>query len=624
MIMSWMDKNNMKNLNYAVIGNGRSAALVSDKGAIEWACLPEFDSASVFAKILDRNRGGSFEILVDDSYQIHQKYIRNTNIVITEFASEEGKFEVIDFMPRYKREFHRYVYPPDIIRYIRRISGYPRFSVRYDPRLMYSQFETEHKIIHNYIESYTINGVYESVYLYSDLPLEKILSGETMTAMDKHFFLLSYNQKLLDWSTERVYVEFQRTKVYWLNWVSHIHTFKKYDDEIKRSALVLKLLSYQRSGAILAAITTSLPETIGEVRNWDYRFSWVRDASMIITTLISIGLETAAEKFLKFIIDVFIYKGDEIQIMYGIRGERDLVEKELPWLEGYESSVPVRVGNAAYIQKQHDIYGVLLDVIYKYFELFKNTLENSEELWSLTTGVLRKVEKHWQEPDMGIWEFRSGKQHFVFSKVLCWVAFDRGVKIAQLLGRTEFIDPWSNLRDAVHNEIMENGWNEELQSFTQAYRNDNMDSANLLLASYDFVSPGDPMYVGTVMKIYEELNRDGLMYRYKNKDDFGEPRSSFTVCSFWMVKSLYQIGRKKEARAMFKNLLAHSNHVGLYSEDIDFKTKRLLGNFPQGYSHLALIDAAITLADMELDEEDELLSNLESHSRVPITGEYYE
>lgn len=603
----------MKNLNYGVIGNCNSAAIISEKGAIVWACLPEFNSPSIFAKLLDDKKGGSFEINVDSSYKITQKYIKNTNILLTKFTSGSNAFEVIDFMPRYKMDLNRYVYPPDIIRNIRHISGEPEISIIYDPKLSYAEHKTINKVHKEYIKSFTENSNYESIYLYSDLPFEKIINSEKIKIKGNHYFLISYNQKLLDMNNEKIYLEFQRTKVYWLDWVNRTINFKKYNDEILRSALVLKLLSFHKTGAILAAVTTSLPEIIGDVRNWDYRYCWVRDASMTITILTNLGHYHAAERFLKFIVDIIPFKDKEIQIMYGIRGERDLIEKELPWLDGYEKSSPVRIGNAAYMQKQNDIYGVLLDVIHKYFDLFKNTLENSEELWTIVRGLTRTVEKNWKDPDMGIWEFRSQKRHFVFSKVLCWVAMDRAVKIANILGKTDYLENWEKLKTEIKTEILEKGWNEELGAFTQAYENTNMDSSNLLMATYNFIKPDDPKYISTVLKIKEVLSKDGLMFRYKNQDDFGEQKSSFTVCSFWMVKSLYLIGRKKDAREMFEKLLTYSNHLGLYSEDIDFETKKLLGNFPQGYSHLALIDAAIVLSDMEINPDDELMHILESN-----------
>ena len=423
--------------------------------------------------------------------------------------------------------------------------------------------------------------------------------------------MISYNQKLLNQDIDSINLEMQRTKVYWLDWVNRTIRFKRYREVIIRSALTLKLLSFQNSGAILAAVTTSLPETVGENRNWDYRFCWIRDASMTISVLTKIAHYNVAERFLRFIIDVIPYKDEKIQIMYGIRGEKKLTEKELPWLRGYEGTKPVRIGNDAYRQKQHDIYGVLLDVIYKAFNLFSNDVTGGEDLWTVARTLVRSVERNWRKPDRGIWEFRSQNRHFVFSKVLSWVAMDRGVKLAKMLGQQNYVETWSKTRDIIEREIYRKGWNEKMGAFTQCYNNNDMDAANLLMANYGFIDPKDPKFVSTVERTQEELSRNGLMYRYKNKDDFGLPSSAFTVCSFWLVKALYQTGKQKEAVELFEDLLGLGNHLGLFSEDMDFESKRLLGNFPQGYSHLSLIDAATALTGTSVDENEAILNRIE-------------
>ena len=600
----------MNNLDYGVIGNCKSAALISKSGSLEWCCLPDFNSSSVFAKILDREKGGEFGFEVTADYNIKQKYLYKTNILSTEFSNGKDVFEVIDFMPRYKTG-KGYHCPPDLIRYIRPIAGKPKMKILYNPKLGYAQYETKNIIENAYIKSLTTGGVYESIYLYSNIDLKKILHKEEVEIKDDSYFLLSYNQKLLDLNTDKINLEYEKTKVYWLEWVDRTVHFSKYYGHIIRSALVLKLLTYQKSGAILAAVTTSLPETLHEVRNWDYRFCWIRDASMIIRILTDLEHYNAAERFLNFIVSIISYKDENVQIMYGIRGEKNLTEKKIDWLCGFEGSKPIRVGNAAYLQKQNDIYGVLLDVIYEYFYLFRNSLDNSEDLWTIVRSLVRTVEKNWKKPDTSIWEYRTQKKHFVFSKVLCWVAFDRAVKIARLLRKPSLASQWACTRDSIKEEVLKKGWNEKVKAFTQSYKSDDMDAANLLMATYGFIDYRDPKYVMTVRKIQKELCMEDLMYRYKNKDDFGKPQSSFTVCTFWMIKSLYKIGEKKEAKKMFEKLLQYSNHLNLFSEDIDFKTKRLLGNFPQGYSHLALIDVAITLSGQEIGEEDKMLHDLE-------------
>ncbi|WP_372755091.1 glycoside hydrolase family 15 protein [Labilibaculum sp.] len=603
----------MKNLNYGVIGNCRTAALVSEKGSLDWVCLPQFDSSSAFAKLLDKNKGGSFEILPENATNITQEYRKNTNILKTRFECVDGVFEVLDFMPRYVGEKNDYYMPPDVIRYFRLVYGKPRFRIKYDPQLDYARNETKNKSSQErFIKSYTTAGNYDSLYLYTSFMNEDVLNQEVIELVQDEFCQVSYNQKLLDQTLDRIYLKLQRTKTYWLNWSEKTKVLPRYNEEANRSALVLKLLSYQKSGAVLAALTTSLPETIGEVRNWDYRFCWIRDGSMVVKTLTQLGHFNVAKRYLSFIMDIIPKKNEKIQIMYGINGEKKLSEYELEHLAGYEDSKPVRVGNAAYKQKQNDIYGILLDLIHQHFELFEDSLEHSEDLWTIVRSIVKVVEENWKKPDKGIWEIRGKSLHFTFSKVMCWVAFDRAVQIATLLKRDYYIEKWTILRHLVKENIMKKAWSEKKQAFTQYYGSEDMDASVLLMESYGFINANDEKYKSTVLTIQKELEHDGLMYRYKNQDDFGTPKSAFTICSFWMINSLFKIGRKKEAKEKFDRLLTYSNHLGLFAEDIDFVSKRMLGNFPQAYSHLAIIETALNFSNTNFEEEDSLLDQLSS------------
>ncbi|WP_088655098.1 glycoside hydrolase family 15 protein [Geofilum rhodophaeum] len=602
-----MKKQCERSLNYGIIGNCRSGALVSDKGAIEWLCLPKFDSSSVFGKLLDEEKGGSFEILPETEAQISQKYDWNTNILITRFTCTDGIFEVHDFMPRYKLDNGNYYMPPDVIRYFKHIEGAPTFRITYDPRLEYSKHPTQIDIYKSFVKAQTAKGNYDSMYLYSSMNISNVVCRQLLTLTKDEFVLLSYNQKLLKQTVERSYTKLSRTKAYWLTWAERTTRFGKYNDAIARSALVLKLLSYQKSGAILAALTTSLPETVGEVRNWDYRFCWIRDASMVIKVMTSLDHYNLANDYLRFITDLLPEKDERIQIMYGINGEKKLTEETLDHLSGYCHSAPVRTGNAAYKQKQNDIYGILMDVIYQHFQLFSVTLEHSEELWTITRNMVRAVERNWKRPDKGIWEMRQNDRHFTFSKVLCWVAVDRAIKIASLLQQRDQAEAWMPLREKIKQDILTKAWNEEKQAFTQAYGVADLDASVLQMEFYGFIAGKDPQFVSTVKAIQKELGHKDLMFRYRNKDDFGEPSSAFTICSFWLVRALYMIGEEEEARKKFDQLLSYSNHLGLFSEDLDFETKRLLGNFPQAYSHLALIDTAMLLAGGKLSKEELLL-----------------
>jgi alpha,alpha-trehalase len=587
----------MNNLNYGVIGNCRSAALISDKGSIDWCCLPDFDSPSVFAKLIDNDKGGFFSIVVDDKYTISQKYIIWTNVLCTEYKSIEGTFEIIDFMPRYKLMGDDYFAPAEIYRYIKYISGAPSFKVRYNPVFNYAREEVSNITEDNYIRTYSMVTPTDCIYLYSSLNFNDILDSKEITITQHQFLLLSYNQKLIDIDIKRVYLEFQRTKVYWLNWTNRSKKYEKYNEEIIRSLLVLKIMSFQPTGAVLAALTTSIPETIGEVRNWDYRFCWLRDASMSIETLLKMGHYYSAERFLGYLKGILKSKNDSFQIMYGIRGERELTETELSHLDGYENSKPVRIGNAAFSQRQNDVFGYLLNVIYQYYEYFPGTLDEIEDIWEVVRNICRTISTHWEKPDKGIWEIRSEEKHYVFSKVMCWVAMDRAAKIAGALNKTYYAETWRGIANDIKEEVLKKGWNKELQTFTQTYCNSELDASLLLLAEYGFIEADDPKYKKTVIAVKNTLFHKGLVYRYINSDDFGKPASSFTICTFWLIQALFRIGMKEEARNIFENLLTCGNHLGLFSEDIDFDTKRLLGNFPQAYSHLALINTSTLFSE---------------------------
>lgn len=602
-----MTKECERSLDYGVIGNCRSGALISNKGAVEWLCLPQFDSPSVFAKLLDINKGGSFEIVPETEHTITQNYDGNTNILVTRFKCADGTFEIHDFFPRYKLDNGQVYAPADVIRFFKHLKGAPVVRFNYNPKLEYAQYDTKTIIHSTYVKSMTTKGDYNSVYLYSSMKISDVACSQPITITKDEFILISYNQKLLKQTVERSYLKLIRTKAYWLTWSDRTTRFGKYNEVITRSALVLKLLSFQKSGAVLAALTTSLPETIGEVRNWDYRFCWIRDASMVIKIMTQLDHYNLAHRYLKFITDLLPEKDERMQIMYGINGDKRLTEIELNHLDGYCGSKPVRIGNAAYKQKQNDIYGILMDVIYQHFNLFSVSLDHSEELWTITRNMVRAVQRNWQRPDKGIWEIRENNKHFTFSKVLCWVAVDRAIKVAELLQQTDPVSEWIKLRDKIKNDIMKNAWSEAKQSFTQAYHYEDLDASVLLMETYGFLSGDDPKYKSTVLAIQKELEHKGLMYRYKNRDDFGLPSSAFTICSFWLIKSLYIIGHKEEAIEKFDKLLSYSNHLGLFSEDLDFETKRLLGNFPQAYSHLALIETAMVLGGGKLSKEEQLL-----------------
>tara|TARA_B100000900_G_scaffold229630_1_gene195004 strand:- start:3357 stop:5144 length:1788 start_codon:yes stop_codon:yes gene_type:complete len=581
------------NLNYGIIGNCKTSALINEDSSIEWCCLPQFDSPSVFGKILDQKKGGSFKILCDNSYSIVQKYVDNTCILMTKFDNGSDAFELLDYMPRFQKENGVYYAPPEICRILKLVKGNPKLKVLYDPKLVYSIGRTNNYEKNDFIVSVVNEERYDTLYLYTDLNKKNILECSEISLDRDYFLTISYNEKINPPSLDHINLELERTKVYWLNWCFKTPTYKNYNSQILRSAMTLKLLTFEKTGAVLAAATTSLPETIGEVRNWDYRFCWIRDASMVIKVITKLGHVKIVKKFIDFILDIIPDKNEKLQIMYGINGEKMLTEETLDHLSGYENSRPVRVGNAAFIQKQNDIYGILVDAIHYQIEKYINENDKHEELWSIVKNIVWVVDNNWKMPDKGIWEFRQEDQHFTFSKLLCWVAVDRAIKISELIQGGKSAKKWKSLRSEIYNDIIENAWSNEKQAFTQSYGAEHLDASVLLMEPYGFINAKDTRYVKTVKAIERELSHEGLLFRYKNVDDFGTPSSSFTVCTFWFINSLYKIGEKEKSKLMFDKLLSYSNHLGLFSEDIDFKSKRLLGNFPQAYSHLALIDTAM-------------------------------
>lgn len=585
----------LENLNYGIIGNCKSAALVNNDSSIDWCCLPQFDSPSIFANILDDNIGGKFKIQCDPSYVLNQEYCKKTSILKTNFSNKINEFTVYDFMPRYKKDNNFFYSPPEIIRLFKLIKGKPIFKLIYDPRLLYSNGKTNNYIKKNFIVSVVNNKNHETLYTYTDFNKKKLLECEEITLEKDHFVNISYHEKIYSFDINDILFELEKTKVYWRNWCSKTPSYDLYNDQILRSAITLKLLTFEKTGAVLAAATTSIPETIGEVRNWDYRFCWIRDSSMVIKIFTKLGHKKIVKNFISYILNLIPDKNEKLQIMYGIDGQKDLEEKTLNHLKGYKKSKPVRIGNAAFFQKQNDIYGILMDAIHYQIIKFNDDNEKHEELWSIVKSIVWVVAKNWKLPDKGIWEFRNEDKHFTFSKVLCWVAIDKAIKVSDLIQNGISAKKWKPLRDEIFNDIMKNAWNDKIGAFTQSYKSNHLDASVLLMQPYGFIDADDDKYISTVKVIEKELLKNGLMFRYKNNDDFGSPNSSFTVCSFWLIDSLYKIGEQKKAIKMFDKLLSYSNHLNLFSEDIDFISKRLLGNFPQAYSHLALIDTAINL-----------------------------
>lgn len=490
-------------------------------------------------------------------------------------------------MPRYREE-NSFRYPVEIHRILRPLKGSPIVRISFQPRLNYARGETFIRLRPSVVTA--SNGL-ESLFLYSSLPLKDIVEERSILLEKDHFLLLAYHEKIeppsFDYSREM----FEKTKIYWETWSSHCRLPSLYPDAVLRSALVLKLMTYEETGAIIAAPTTSLPEIVGEERNWDYRYCWLRDASLMLEALKSIGHFEEARAFIHFLLKIFESKQTKVQIVYGIDGRTDLEEKTLNHLKGYKNSGPVRIGNHASQTQQNDIFGEMLNTLYLYF--FHYQFEKiTDEVWSLIKFLVNTAAKDWATHDAGIWEFRHKNVHFTFSKVLSWVALDRGIKIARQIGKDYACQRWQPVANTIHRDIEEKGWNPKQQAYTQAYGSPNLDASLLLMNRYGFIRKEDPRWVSTVLCCEEALVKNGFAFRYTGTDDFGRPKNAFIVASLWLAKALYTIGAKNRGRRLFEKILSCANHLDLLSEDIDPETGELLGNFPQAYSHMAVINTA--------------------------------
>ncbi|MBN2142887.1 glycoside hydrolase family 15 protein [Candidatus Woesearchaeota archaeon] len=583
-------------MDYGIIGNCHTCALVSKDASIDWFCYPEFSNPSVFAKVLDEKIGGSFSIQPVGEYTTEQSYVKNTNILETTFKAKQWCFKVIDFMPRYKKllgKGSKIIKGNQIVRIIERVKGKPEIMVTFDPKPGYAtkevDFVSEGKILLTKSEGLTLE-------LATSLSNDILLKREPFRLERSIYFAFGTIENPDSFSMARVRKLLTATRKYWQAWVSSLILPEQHRDMIIRSALALKLLTYSKTGAIIAAATTSIPEEVGSPRCWDYRYCWVRDAAYTVDALSKIGRLHEAKKFMDFMLER-VLNDDHLQIMYGIHGETKLREYELDHLSGYKGSRPVRIGNAAYNQDQHDVYGELIDVIYLYYVYYEFENKMPKRYWRFLTWLVNQIRFHWDKKDSGIWEFRGSMLHFTYSKLMCWVGVDRAIKLAQKYGKDDLVAKWIGLRDEIYADFLKNGYNEEVGAFTMYYGGKELDASMLHMTYHDMIDPKDPRVISTVKGIYEDLRQGHLVQRYKMKDDFGKSTSAFTICSFWMIDSLIAIGEIDKAKEIFEKLIKSANHLGLFSEDIDVETGELRGNFPQAYTHIALINTSILLSE---------------------------
>jgi len=584
---------------YGIIGNMVSAALIARDGSIDWCCLPRFDSPSIFAAILDDEKGGRFGIEPRSHFESSQSYLNDTNILQTVFQTETGTITLTDFMPCYRRTDGRLVQFNEIHRIAECTRGEIDLKVTFQPKPEYATVDPSLDIT-KYGVAVTGGGTH--VALSSSAPFKTFGDKATATVKlrrgDKAAFVLRHNSdRPLTGVINNSLNKLARTKAYWQQQAEGCVFSGPYRDYIVRSYLALHLLVYSPTGAIVAAPTTSLPEEIGGERNWDYRFTWLRDASLTLNAFSALGHKEEAIGFMKWLLKVCAKCGPKAQILYDIDFGDPLDERILDHLEGYRESRPVRIGNAAYNQRQLDIFGEVLEAAYNYVNI-GGYIGNKD--WILLETFVDAACELWPEPDSGIWEVRGGPFHFVHSKVMCWVAVDRGIRLAESLGRTEKVSYWQKAAEEIRNDILSKGWNPEKAAFTQHYDTDALDASALLIPLFGFLPVSDKRIESTINHVTEELSWNGLLRRYRTDetdDGLKGSEGAFLWCSFWLVRNLLRLDKLEEATELYQKLLGYGNHLGLLSEMVDPVSGEALGNFPQALTHLAVIITGLELTE---------------------------
>jgi GH15 family glucan-1,4-alpha-glucosidase len=581
---------------YALIGDCQSAALVSRAGSIDWWCVPRFDSGACFAALVGTPDHGRFLIAPVEPAQSNHRYLAGTMVLETEHDTATGRVRVLDCLVMGRTR-------PLLVRIVKGLSGEVAMRAELVVRFDYGSVVPWVK---------TVEGVWSAIGGPDGLAMRASvdLRGEdfktvgefTVARREQVSFLLGWFPSHDPGPVPRnAPALLARTTKYWRNWSARCSYTGQWHDPVLRSLLTLESLTFTATGGMVAAPTTSLPETPGGTRNWDYRYCWVRDATLTLEALISGGYRDEALRWREWLLRAAAGEPERLQTIYGVAGERRLTELELDWLPGYDGSRPVRTGNAAHEQLQLDVYGELLDVIW---QGVRADMPVSAETWSQVRLLLASLGDRWREPDEGIWEVRGPRRHFTHSKVMCWVAFDRAVAVADELEFECPIDKWRAIRDEIHDEVCAHAYNEDVGAFTQTYDSRDLDAAVLMIPLVGFLPPSDPRVVSTIDAIRRDVNAgglssDGLIMRYiptrESLDGIGEREGVFLPCSFWLVEALALAGKSDDAHALFERLLTFGTDVGLFAEEYDPEAPRLLGNFPQAFTHLALVAAAQTL-----------------------------
>jgi GH15 family glucan-1,4-alpha-glucosidase len=585
---------------YGVIGNLYTVALVGLDGSVDWLCLPHIDSPSVFGAILDDRKGGRFSAAPIGDWKSSAEYHSGTNILVTTFSTENGVLRLTDFMPVAGEVNEEKSKRHELYRLLEIAEGKVDVVVVFEPRFDYARAETGLERVNGGVLA---SGGGEMIGLSSSHDIQ-ISAGKSVTRLslsggDRVWLHLTYGTgELCRCDPDEAERSLNDTRRFWEEWLKKSETGRTielgpYREMVERSELVLKLLYFEPTGAIAAAATTSLPEEIGGERNWDYRYTWVRDSSLTLQALFNLGHLSETEGYVRWI-NRILKEGDvsRLKIMYGIRGEERLEEIELEHLEGYRGSRPVRIGNSAAEQRQLDIYGEFMDASLKLSDYVGKI---DIETWPLLRSICDYVVQHWKEMDAGIWEVRGGPYHFVYSKVMCWVALDRGLTIARRYGFHADLDMWEKARLEIIEEVLEKGWDEKKQAFRQHYGTDGLDASNLLIPALGFLPHDDPRVISNLEATVRELGHDGFIYRYRAADGLRGGEGTFLICAFWLVDNLIALGRLEDAEDIIRRLGRASNHLGLFSEEYDHVRGEALGNFPQAFTHIGCINSITAL-----------------------------
>lgn len=581
-------------LDLGLVGNGTFGALFDARARLVWSCLPAFDGDPAFCALLSPHEGhGDWSIELEEFERSEQSYIENTAILRTVLFDRHGAaIEITDFAPRW-RQHERFYRPVMLMRRVRLVSGSPRIRVLLRPladwgaRAPDSTWGSNH--IRFVLPEFTLRAT-------TDMPIRLLREGLPFVLDRDLHFILGPDETLTQPLPEFVRDGLHRTTAYWREWVRYLSIPLDFQEAVIRSAITLKLCQYEESGGIIAAMTTSIPEAADTERNWDYRYCWVRDSAFVVRALNRLGATRTMEEYIRYIFNLTVSDDGDMQPLYGIAFEHELTEETMPALAGYRGMGPVRRGNLAYVQRQHDTYGSVVLASTQLF--FDRRLEHrgDDATFAKLEPLGELAWKLYDQPDAGLWEFRGKAHVHTYSAVMCWAACDRLGKIAAQLGLEDRATHWRERAGTMRARIMEEAWNADLGTFADAFGGDRLDASLLLLADLGFVAADDPRFVGTVEAIGRTLRHGDGLFRYVTPDDFGAPETSFTICTFWYIDALASIGREHEARTLFETLLSRRNHLGLLSEDLEFETGEAWGNFPQTYSHVGLIMAAMRLS----------------------------